>query len=54
MLLEIHELLKKGLSNREIANIYNISVTTVNNINNGKIKKYIIKDVEYPIKKLKN
>lgn len=54
MILEIHELLRKGLSNREIANTYNISVTTVNNINNGKIKKYIIKDVEYPIKKLKN
>lgn len=52
-ILEIHSLLRQGVSNAEIAKKYNISNTTVRNINNGTIKKYYIDGVKYPIKPLR-
>lgn len=53
MILEIHKLLIDGMSNRKIADMYGVSDTTIANINGGKIKKYIIEGVDYPIRKLK-
>lgn len=53
MILEIHKLLTDGMSNRKIADMYGVSDTTIANINSGKIKKYIIEGVNYPIRKLK-
>lgn len=52
-ILEIHELLRNGISNKKIAEMYGVSDTTIANINGGKIKKYIIEGVDYPIRKLK-
>ena len=49
-ILEIHSLLRQGVSCKEIAEKYNISNTTVYNINSGKIKKYYIEGVRYPIR----
>lgn len=52
-LLKIHDLLRQGISIKKIAENNNISPTTVCNINNGKIKKYIIDGVKYPIRPIK-
>ena len=50
---EIHELLNGNCSIKNIAKKYNISTTTVCNINSGKCKKYILNGYKYPIRKLK-
>ena len=50
---EIHELLNGNYSIKNIAKKYNISTTTVCNINSGKCKKYILNGYKYPIRKLK-
>ena len=53
MILQIHELLKTDISINEIADRYNVTSTTIYNINAGKIKRYIIEDVQYPIRPIK-
>ena len=50
---EIHELLNSDCSIKSIADKYNISTTTICNINSGKCKKYILNEYKYPIRKLK-
>lgn len=53
-ILKIHELLKGSTSIKEIAKNFDCSDVTIRNINGGKIKKYIIENVKYPIRQLKN
>ena len=53
-ILKIHELLRGDLSIKRIAEMFDCTGTTICNINNGKIKKYIIENVKYPIRPLKN
>lgn len=50
---EIHELLQTDTSIKEIANRYNLSKSTICNINSGKCKKYALNKYKYPIRKLK-
>lgn len=50
---EIHELLSSGCSIKRIADKYNVSTTTICNINSGRCKKYILNEYKYPIRKLK-
>ena len=50
---EIIQLLKSDLSIRKIAEKYDVSPTTINNINNGAQKKYRLPGYKYPIRKLK-
>lgn len=50
---EILELLKTNISVRNIAEIYNVSASTIRNINNGTNKKYRLQNYTYPIRKLK-
>lgn len=53
-ILAIHKLLRDGVSVREIAKKFDCSDTTIRYINTGAIKKYIIENVKYPIRPLKN
>ena len=51
---EIIEELMGDKSIREIAKLHNVSTTTIQNINTGKCKKYIIDGVVYPVKKMRH
>ena len=48
----INDLLKTNMSINEIANRFDVSKTTIYNINSGKCKKYILPDQRYPIRKI--
>ena len=54
IVLEIHKMLRSGTSVSEISKKYNISKTTINNINSGKEKRYYIEGIKYPIKNKKH
>ena len=47
---EIIDLLKTDISIRQIAAQYGTTSTTINNINNGKCKKYVLCGYNYPIR----
>lgn len=49
---DIYKKLREGLSTKVIGDYYQVSKTTISNINNGKI--YIHKDMEYPVYKALN
>lgn len=51
VVIEIIDFLRKGESISDISKRYGISKTTISNINNGKCKKYLIKGIDYPIRK---
>lgn len=51
---EIHNLLKTEESVNSIAKKYRVSKTMIYNINNGKCKKYVLRDASYPIRHIKN
>ena len=45
------QLKDKQLSIRQIADYWSVSATTIQNINNGKTKKYYSPNIQYPIRK---
>lgn len=51
--LEIHKMLRDNVPASKIAEKYNCTKTTIYNINSGKIKKYKIDNVKYPIRSFK-
>lgn len=48
---EIEKLLAEGLSAIKIGEKFEVSASTIRNINNGKVKKYFNPNINYPIKK---
>lgn len=52
-IIQIHEYLKQGLSNNKIANLVGVSPTMIGYINAGKVKKYVIEGINYPIKQIR-
>lgn len=51
---DIHQLLETEMSISKIAKKYDVSKTTIYNINNGKCHKYVLNGYKYPIRKIKN